>query len=116
MTIFGIEMGTGWRTFSPTVLPHVFAILIMFLGGSGELTGGCFGFVVGRAMAVPLHRVARLAPVASRLTMSKLVEATTGVAMIVALLDDLSARALRWATRGRDVAIPGARSQARRRS
>lgn len=86
MTIFGIEMGTGWRTFSPTVLPHVFAILIMFLGGSGELTGGCFGFVVGRAMAVPLHRVARLAPVASRLTMSKLVEATTGVAMIVALL------------------------------
>jgi hypothetical protein len=54
--VFGAEMGTGMRTFSPTVLPHVLAFAV--LAASGPLAGvvAAVGFATGRALMIPLYR------------------------------------------------------------
>jgi hypothetical protein len=46
---FGLEMGTGMRTYSPTGLPHIVAIAILFLASWPEALFAGAGFALGRA-------------------------------------------------------------------
>ncbi len=47
---FGMEMGTGMRTYSPTGLPHIMAIAIVFLASWPEALAAGAGFALGRAV------------------------------------------------------------------
>lgn len=53
---FGVEMGTGVRTRSPTFLPYVLAILVLLVPTVPATGGAAIGFAFGRALAVPLYR------------------------------------------------------------
>ncbi|MEV8631125.1 hypothetical protein AB0395_05655 [Streptosporangium sp. NPDC051023] len=56
---FGAEMGTGMRTYSPTGLPHIMALCLVFLGSWSDalLTGA--GFALGRALMLLTFLLAR---------------------------------------------------------
>jgi hypothetical protein len=56
--VFGAEMGTGMRTFSPTVLPHVLAFSVLAVTVTQPLTAvaAAAGFATGRALMIPLYR------------------------------------------------------------
>jgi hypothetical protein len=56
--VFGAEMGTGMRTFSPTVLPHVLAFSVLAVTVTQPLTAvaAAVGFATGRALMIPLYR------------------------------------------------------------
>ena len=47
---FGLEMGTGMRTYSPTGLPHIMAIAIVFLASWPEALAAGAGFALGRTV------------------------------------------------------------------
>lgn len=53
---FGIEMGTGMRTYSTTILPHVVAAALFMLPSIPAAAGAALGFASGRGLAVPLYR------------------------------------------------------------
>jgi hypothetical protein len=55
--IFGAEMGTGMRTFSPTVLPHVIALTIVGVASPAAALVGAVGFAIGRTLMIPLYRI-----------------------------------------------------------
>jgi hypothetical protein len=58
---FGVEMGTGMRTFLPTALPFCLAITIVLIGSiPWGLTAG-IGFALGRSL-MPLVRQSRSDP------------------------------------------------------
>jgi hypothetical protein len=52
---FGFEMGTGVRTYMPTALPHLLALVVILVGGIGPGLAAGFGFGTGRAL-MPLVR------------------------------------------------------------
>lgn len=53
--IFGYEMGSGMRTYSPTFLPHLVAIgMVANTGVIAPLAGG-LGFALGRYAMVPYY-------------------------------------------------------------
>jgi hypothetical protein len=54
--IFGAEMGTGMRTFSPTVLPHVLAFAVLAAADPLAAVAAALGFATGRALMIPLYR------------------------------------------------------------
>jgi hypothetical protein len=54
--IFGAEMGTGMRTFSPTVLPHVLAFAVLAAVDPLAAGAAALGFATGRALMIPLYR------------------------------------------------------------
>lgn len=54
--IFGAEMGTGMRTFSPTVLPHVLAFAVLAAVDPWAAGAAALGFATGRALMIPLYR------------------------------------------------------------
>ncbi|GII75744.1 hypothetical protein Sru01_07260 [Sphaerisporangium rufum] len=56
---FGIEMGTGMRTYSPTALPHIMAISIVFLASWQEALLAGAGFALGRAVMLLSFTAAR---------------------------------------------------------
>lgn len=47
---FGMEMGTGMRTYSPTGLPHIMALAIVFLASWPEALAAGAGFALARAI------------------------------------------------------------------
>ncbi|MGC5031149.1 hypothetical protein [Micromonospora sp. DT229] len=47
---FGMEMGTGMRTYSPTGLPHIMAVAIVFLASWPEALAAGAGFALARAV------------------------------------------------------------------
>lgn len=49
---FGMEMGTGMRTYSPTGLPHIMALAIVFLASWPEALAAGAGFALARAVMV----------------------------------------------------------------
>ena len=53
--IFGAEMGTGMRTFSPTVLPHVLAFTVLAMVSPLAVLAAV-GFATGRALMIPFYR------------------------------------------------------------
>jgi hypothetical protein len=53
---FGIAMGTGMRTYSPTVLPHALALGIWVSASLTAAIGAALGFAIGRTAAIPLNR------------------------------------------------------------
>lgn len=58
MLRFGFEMGTGARTYSPTMLPHLTAVSVLALsGGLGHAWAAALGFAFGRVL-VPVIRIA----------------------------------------------------------
>lgn len=56
---FGAEMGTGMRTYSPTGLPHIMALSIMFLASWQEALMAGAGFAAGRALMLLTFVAAR---------------------------------------------------------
>ncbi|MFI6315967.1 hypothetical protein ACIBG8_00525 [Nonomuraea sp. NPDC050556] len=56
---FGAEMGTGMRTYSPTGLPHIMAISIIFLASWQEALLAGAGFAAARAMMIVIFTLAR---------------------------------------------------------
>lgn len=54
--IFGVEMGTGTRTFAPTALPHLLALTVLVAPTVAVAGGAALGFATGRSLAVPLYR------------------------------------------------------------
>ncbi|WP_214104571.1 hypothetical protein [Acrocarpospora catenulata] len=56
---FGMEMGTGMRTYSPTALPHVMAIAVMFLASWPEALLAGAGFALGRTVMLLTFVTAR---------------------------------------------------------
>lgn len=56
---FGIELGTGMRTYSPTGLPHVMVVALFFLGGWQEAVATGTGFAAGRAVMMLTFILAR---------------------------------------------------------
>lgn len=56
---FGIELGTGMRTYSPTGLPHVTVVALFFLGGWQEAVATGTGFAAGRAVMMLTFILAR---------------------------------------------------------
>ncbi|MEU8109237.1 hypothetical protein ACWGH8_19905 [Nonomuraea muscovyensis] len=56
---FGAEMGTGMRTYSPTGLPHIMAISIMFLASWEEALLAGAGFAAARALMLLTFAAAR---------------------------------------------------------
>lgn len=54
--LFGAEMGTGARTFSPTVLPHLLALTVVVAASGWVTLGAGLGFATGRSLAIPLYR------------------------------------------------------------
>lgn len=59
---FGIEMGTGARTYVPSTTPYVLVVALALLsGGFGSIAAASLGFALGRA-AVPWIRTLVLHP------------------------------------------------------
>ncbi|GGT12523.1 hypothetical protein ACFFV7_49505 [Nonomuraea spiralis] len=56
---FGAEMGTGMRTYSPTGLPHIMAVAILFLASWEEALLAGAGFAAARAMMILTFALAR---------------------------------------------------------
>jgi hypothetical protein len=56
---FGAEMGTGMRTYSPTGLPHILAISILFLASWEEALLAGAGFAAARALMLLTFAAAR---------------------------------------------------------
>ncbi|MGI5489587.1 hypothetical protein [Microtetraspora malaysiensis] len=56
---FGMEMGTGMRTYSPTALPHIMAISIVFLASWPQALMAGVGFALGRAVMLLTFAAAR---------------------------------------------------------
>ncbi|MFF3667065.1 hypothetical protein [Microtetraspora malaysiensis] len=56
---FGVEMGTGMRTYSPTGLPHIMAVSIMFLASWEEAFLAGAGFAAARALMLLTFAAAR---------------------------------------------------------
>lgn len=56
---FGMEMGTGMRTYSPTALPHVMAIAVVCLASWQHALLAGVGFALGRAVMLLTFVVAR---------------------------------------------------------
>lgn len=56
---FGMEMGTGMRTYSPTALPHILAISIVFLASWPEALMAGAGFALARAVMLLTFTAAR---------------------------------------------------------
>ncbi|MEV4837292.1 hypothetical protein AB0K05_22405 [Nonomuraea sp. NPDC049486] len=56
---FGMEMGTGMRTYSPTALPHIMAISIVFLASWQQALLAGAGFALGRAVMLLTFVAAR---------------------------------------------------------
>ncbi len=56
---FGMEMGTGMRTYSPTALPHIMAISIVFLASWQQALMAGIGFAMARAVMLLTFTVAR---------------------------------------------------------
>ncbi|WP_214324469.1 hypothetical protein [Nonomuraea sediminis] len=56
---FGAEMGTGMRTYSPTGLPHIMAISILFLASWQEALLAGLGFAAARALMLLTFAMAR---------------------------------------------------------
>lgn len=56
---FGMEMGTGMRTYSPTGLPHLVAIAILFLASWSDALSAGAGFALGRAVMLLTFVAAR---------------------------------------------------------
>jgi hypothetical protein len=54
--LFGAEMGTGARTYSPSILPHVVALLVIAFASPIDAAAAAVGFALGRAIAVPWIR------------------------------------------------------------
>ncbi len=77
--VFGFEMGTGLRTYSPTGLPHLVALALVASGCPAPvLVGAIAGFSAGRFAGVWIARSARirtgrvLAPRGTELTVAAL--------------------------------------------
>lgn len=47
---FGVEMGTGLRTFSPSGLPHLLLAALFLVGRAGGFVPAALGFGIGRAL------------------------------------------------------------------
>lgn len=56
---FGMEMGTGMRTYSPTGLPHIMAVSIVLLASWQEALMAGAGFAAGRALMLLMFAAAR---------------------------------------------------------
>ncbi|WP_433242621.1 hypothetical protein ACQPYK_38400 [Streptosporangium sp. CA-135522] len=56
---FGAEMGTGMRTYSPTGLPHIMALSIVFLASWQEALMAGVGFAAGRTLMLLTFVAAR---------------------------------------------------------
>jgi hypothetical protein len=54
--VFGFEMGTGMRTYSPTALPHILALSVFAVASPWAVTGAALGFATGRALMIWLFR------------------------------------------------------------
>lgn len=60
---FGVELGTGARTYSPTSLPHLLVVAAVVSGSPTACFAASAGFALGRAM-VPLLFIASRTPTA----------------------------------------------------
>ncbi|GIH98411.1 hypothetical protein [Planobispora takensis] len=56
---FGMEMGTGMRTYSPTGLPHITALCLLLLGSWSDALMAGAGFALGRALMLLTFLLAR---------------------------------------------------------
>ncbi len=80
---FGIEMGVGWRTYSPTLLPHVVALTALGFAKPSLVVSAAVGFGLGRAVGMVLAR--RSTESANALTPGPAAEKVLALAITIAL-------------------------------
>ena len=51
---FGIEMGTGFRTFVTTSIPYMLVLALFMFPGWGHVFAASFGFALGRTLMATL--------------------------------------------------------------